>query len=227
GVIAKGQKLTIRLMHADGSFLSKMAMNFFCPVPKGTPINPDGINTFSSFGPYYVASRQVGRQLITKTNPNYHGSRPHNVSTFVFTMNTNLDQSLLQVKAGQVDYDAGTLPPTSHAGLAQQYGINKGRYFVSGGLNVDYVALNTARPAFAKIAMRKAAQFAIDRPAMVRQRGFLAGRRDDNILPPGIAGYQNYKLYPIRGSDYTKAKALAQQAGGCKDVTVYTTTTAV
>ena len=88
-------------MKPDGSFLSKMAMDFFSPIPKGTPINADGINSFASFGPYYVASRQVGRQLIVQSNPNYHGSRPHNVGTFVFTMNTNLDQSLLQVKAGQ------------------------------------------------------------------------------------------------------------------------------
>ena len=91
-------------------------MNFFCAIPKGTPINADGINTFASFGPYYVASRQVGRQIITKTNPNYKGPRPHNVDTFVFTVNTNLDQSLLQVKSGQADYDAGGLPPTAHAG---------------------------------------------------------------------------------------------------------------
>ncbi len=41
-------------------------------------------------------------------------------------MNTNLDQSLLQVKSGQADYDAGGLPPTANAGLAQQFGINKG-----------------------------------------------------------------------------------------------------
>jgi len=227
GIKASGQKLTISLQRPDGSFLSKMAMDFFCAIPANTPIEPDGINTFSSFGPYYVASRQVGRQIIVRENPNYKGPRPHNISTFVFAVNTNLDQSLLQVKAGQSDYDAGGLPPTAHAGLAQQYGINKGRYFVNGGLNIDYVALNTSRPAFAKVAMRKAAQFAIDRPAMVRQRGFLAGRRDDNILPPGIAGYKDYKLYPIKGSDYTKAKTFTQQAGGCKDVTLYTGNSAV
>jgi peptide/nickel transport system substrate-binding protein len=227
GVKASGQKLTITLLRPDGSLLPKLAMDFFCPIATSTPIEPDGINTFASYGPYYVASRQVGRQIIVKSNPNYKGPRPHNIDTFVFTANTNLDQSLLQVKAGQADYDAGGLPPTAHAGLAQQFGINKGRYFVSGGSNIDYVALNTSRPAFAKIAMRKAVQFAVDRPALVRQRGFLAGRRDDQILPPGIAGYKNYKLYPIKGSDYTKAKALAQQAGGCKDVTLYTTNSAV
>jgi peptide/nickel transport system substrate-binding protein len=227
GVKASGQKLTITLLKPDGSLLPKLAMDFFCPIPANTPVEPDGINAFASYGPYYVASRQVGRQIIVKENANYKGPRPHNVGTFVFTANTNLDQSLLQVKAGQADYDAGGLPPTAHAGLAQQYGINKGRYFVNGGSNIDYVALNTSRPAFAKVAMRKAAQFAVDRPALVRQRGFLAGRRDDQILPPGIAGYRDYKLYPIKGSDYPKAKALAQQAGGCKDITLYTTNNAV
>jgi ABC-type oligopeptide transport system substrate-binding subunit len=230
GVIAKGQKLTVKLLRPDGSFLSKMAMNFFCPIPKGTPVNPDGINSFASFGPYYVASRQVGRQLITKTNPNYKGQRPHNIETFVFTMNTNLDQSLLQVKAGQADYDIGGLPPTAHADLAKQYGVHKGgpyRYFVNGGLNIDYVALNTSRPAFANVALRKAVQFAVDRPALVRVRGFLAGKRSDQLLPPGIGGYKPYAIYPLKGSNYTKAKALAAQGGGCKDITLYSATTVV
>jgi peptide/nickel transport system substrate-binding protein len=227
GVIARGQKLTIRLMKPDGSFLSKMAMDFFSPIPKGTPINADGINSFASFGPYYVASRQVGRQLIVKSNPNYHGSRPHNVSTFVFTMNTNLDQSLLQVKAGQADYDAGGLPPTANAGLAQQFGINKGRYFVNQGLNVDYIALNTSRNAFKSVGMRKAANFAVDRPALVRVRGYLAGKRSQQILPPGIAGYKPITAYPMKGASVPKAKALASTAGGCKDVTVYTANSAV
>jgi len=165
GVKAAGQKLTITLLKPDGSLLSKLAMNFFCALPKGTEITADGINAFASFGPYFVASRQVGRQIITKTNPNYKGGRPHNIDTYVFTANTNLDQSLLQVKSGQADYDAGGLPPTAHADLAQQFGVNKGRYFVHGGLNVDYIALNTTRPAFSSATMRKAANFAVDRPS--------------------------------------------------------------
>jgi peptide/nickel transport system substrate-binding protein len=229
GLVARGQKLTIRLTKPDGSLLSKLAMNFACPLPTNTPTDANGINTFPSWGPYYVASRQVGRQLIMRTNPNYKGQRPHNVGTFVFTMNTNLDQSLLQVKAGQSDYDAGGLPPTAHADLAKQYGIHKGgnfRYFINGGLNVDYIALNTSRPAFSNATMRKAVNYAVDRPALVRVRGYLAGRREDQILPKGLAGYKDFHLYPIKGSNYTKAKSLAQSAGGCKGVTVYTSTTA-
>ena len=48
--------------------------------------------------------------------------------------------------------------------------------------------------------MRKAAQYAIDRPALVRvSAAYLAGRRDDQILPPGIAGYKNYKAVSDQG----------------------------
>ena len=75
--------------------------------------------------------------------------------------------------------------------------------------------------------MRKAVNQAVDRPALVRVRGFLAGHRDDQILPPGLAGYKDIKVYPIKGSDYAKAKQLTSQAGGCKDVTVYTANSSI
>ena len=106
-------------------------------------------------------------------------------------------------------------------------GINKGRYFLNRGLNVDYAAMNMSRPAFANATLRKAANYAIDRPAMVRVRGYLAGFRNDQILPPGLGGYKDLKLYPIAGSNYARAKSLASSAGGCKDVTIYTGTTPV
>jgi ABC-type transport system substrate-binding protein len=224
GVIAAGNKLTIRLTKPDGSLLSKLAMNFFCAIPTNTPINKDGVDTFASAGPYYVASRQVGRQIILRTNPNYKGNRPHNVATFVFTVNTNIDQSLLQVKSGQVDYDAGGLPPTAHAALGQEYGVNKSQYFVNPGLNVDYIALNTSRDAFKSVGMRQAANYAADRPALLRVRGKYAGRRTTQILPPGLAGYRPFRAYPIAGANVTAAKKRADAAGGCKDVTLYSTT---
>ena len=42
----------------------------------------------------------------------------------------NIDQSLLQMKAGQADLDIGGIPPTAAADLGTPYGINKGRFFV-------------------------------------------------------------------------------------------------
>ena len=124
-------------------------------------------------------------------------------------MNTNLDQSLLQTKSGQVDYDMGGLPATAHADLAQQFGINKSRYFVHPLVETDYVALNTAPPTFGTANMRKAANFAIDRPGMLRVRGAFAGKRTVQILPPGMGGFKRTKVYPIQGSNVAKAKELA------------------
>jgi len=224
GVTVKGNKLTIKLTQPDGGLLAKMATPFMCAIPTKLPIDPNGVTTLPGAGPYYFASRQVGRSIVLKRNPNYKGPRPHNVDTFNITVNANLDQSLLQVKSGQVDWDMGGLPPTAHADLGDHFGVNKGRYFVNPLVETDYVALNTSRPAFASAAARKAANYAIDRPAMLRTRGKYAGKRTDQILPPGIGGFKNIDAYPLKGANYTKAKALA--GSNCKDVTLYTSTTA-
>jgi peptide/nickel transport system substrate-binding protein len=71
--------------------------------------------------------------------------------------------------------------------------------------------------------MRKAANYAIDRPAMLRVRGAFAGKRTDQILPPGMGGFKDQKIYPIKGSDYKKAKQLA--GNKCGKVNLWTTTT--
>ena len=220
GVSVKGNKITIKLTQPDGGMLAKLGMPFFQALETNLPTDPKGVNAYPSAGPYYIASRDVGRQIVVKKNPNYKGSRPRNIDQFTIAVNTNLDQSLLQVKAGQVDYDMGGLPPTAHADLAKQFGVNKGQYQVHPLVETDYVALNTARPVFGSVNMRKAANQAIDRPAMLRVRGAFAGKRTDQILPPGMGGFNDQKIYPIAGANYTKAKSLA--GSNCKSVNLWT-----
>jgi ABC-type oligopeptide transport system substrate-binding subunit len=222
GVIARGNTLILKLTQPDGGMLSKLAMPFFQALSLRMANDPKGVDSYPSGGPYYISQRIPNRKITLKTNPFYKGPRPHNVSTFDITVNTNLDQSLLQVKANQVDYDMGGLPPTAHADLAKTYGVNKGQYQVHQLVETDYVALNTSRPTFGSATMRKAANFAIDRPAMLRVRGAFAGKRTDQILPPGMGGFKDVKAYPLKGADYAKAKSLAKS--NCKDVTLYSAT---
>src|ERR671926_601007 len=141
GVTARGNKLIIRLTQPDGGLLAKLAMPFFQAISLKTKVDPHGVNAYPSAGPYYIASRIVNRRIVLKRNKFYKGNRPANVDTFDFAVNTNLDQSLLQVKANQADYDIGGLPPTAHAQLAQQYGVNKGQYQVHQLVETDYAAL--------------------------------------------------------------------------------------
>ena len=60
-------------------------------------------------------------------------------------------------------------------------------------LGVAYLALNTRRPLFANVNLRKAVNYAIDRPALARQNqsDVLRGRRADRpVSPPGDAWLQ-------------------------------------
>lgn len=222
GVIAKGNKLTLKLTQKDGGMLDKLAMPFFCAInPAKTPVDPNGVNTLPGAGPYYIASRTVGKQLVLKTNPFYKGTRPHRASTIIITMNTNAQQTFLQVSNGTYAMDPSGLDnPSAADQLAKQYGINKSRFFVHPTPETDYIALNTTRGAFGSAAVRKAVNYAIDRPALLRVRGFLGGKRTTEILPQSLAGgVYNQHLYPIAGAQSAKAKSLA--GGKCGSVNLW------
>ena len=217
GVSANGRTLTIRLKRANPTFLAEIAMPFFAAVKPNMAIDAKGISVYPSGGPYRIVSRQVGSQVVLERNRFYKGNRPANADRIVITTNTDVNQSLLQVRAGQVDYDQYGLPPTAHDDLSRQYGVKKGgtgRYFVNTGINTVYLALNTSRPAFQKVNLRKAVNHAIDRPSMLRVAGKYAGKRTDQILPPNMQGFRDAALYPIKGANPARGRALAN---GAKD----------
>jgi ABC-type transport system substrate-binding protein len=210
GVVAKGQTLVVQLTKPNATFVSQMGMQWFTATKPNTPYSSQGLNTFPSAGPYYIASRDAGRSTVLKRNPYYKGSRPANPDEIVFTPNVDPDQSLLQVKAGQSDLDIGGNVPTSSADLAKTYGVNKGRFWVGATSCVLYMSMNTLRPPFNNVNLRKSANWAIDRPAQVRLLGAFGGKRTDQILVPGVPGYKPFNAYAIAGANVAKAK----QVGG-------------
>jgi ABC-type oligopeptide transport system substrate-binding subunit len=213
GVTANGYTLKVRLTRPAPDFLARLAMNFFCAIPADLPIDPKGVDAPPSAGPYYVAAREVNRTILLKRNPYYRGNRPHHLAEMRLTVNTNQQQSLLQVRKGEVDIDLAGIPPASQADLARSFGVNKGRYFVHTGMNVFYVAMNTSRGIFKDANLRKAVNYALDRRAVIRQGGFLAGTSTDQVLPPSLRGFRNAKIYPTGAPDLEKAKSLAGSGG--------------
>jgi peptide/nickel transport system substrate-binding protein len=211
GYKVKGTHLVITLSKPAPDFLARMAMPFFAAVPVGLPVTNSGVTTPPSAGPYYIASRDIGKSIVLQRNPHYKGPRPHNVDRVVYTIGNAQDATYLRVQKGESDYAAGGLPPTAYADVARQYGINKGRFFVRPLLGIQYFALNTQRPIFKNnLPLRRAINFAIDRHAMLIQGGYLSGRRADQILPPGISGYKDANLYPLQGASFDVAKRLAK-----------------
>jgi len=59
-------------------------------------------------------------------------------------------------------------------------------------------------------ALRKAVNQVIDRRALLAQAGYLAGKRTDQILPPGLASFRDADLYPLKQPNLPLAKKLAQ-----------------
>lgn len=213
GVSAKGNKLTIKLVKPDATFLAKITMPFFqamsTKLSLTSPIvNVSGKGGLPSGGPYYVSSRIPDRSLFIKRNTFYKGPRPHNLSAIQFKIGIAIDAGFREVEAGQADY--GPIPPTEHARLGQQYGVNKGQYRVNPSTCNSFLALNNANALFTNnVKLRQAVNFAISRGSMVQQYGAFAGQANDQFLPPGFPGFINAKIYPLGAPNVPKAKSLA------------------
>jgi YVTN family beta-propeller protein len=60
GIAADGDTLTVRLVAPAANLPTRLAMPFFCAVPPGTPVDPNGVRAIPTAGPYYVASYTPG-----------------------------------------------------------------------------------------------------------------------------------------------------------------------
>jgi ABC-type oligopeptide transport system substrate-binding subunit len=223
GVKVKGSHLIFNLTQAAPDFLARTAMPFFCAIPTNLAHDPNGVLNPPSAGPYYISDREANKSITVKKNPNYKGKRPHNVTQINYVIGNSLDATYLRTQQGATDYAAGGIPPASYAEAAQKYGVNKGQFWVKPQLGVTYLAFNHDRPLFKGTkgtALAKAVNYAIDRTAMLAQGGYLAGKRTDQILPPGIAGFRDANLYPLKGPDLTTAKKFAATSGVSDGTTV-------
>jgi ABC-type oligopeptide transport system substrate-binding subunit len=237
GVKALGAyKLQIKLTTALPDLVARLTMPFFSPLPPGTAHDPKGLNTPPSAGPYYVQSRDINRQIVLARNPNYKGPRPHNVDQIVFTIGPSLEACRLNVEQDANDWCVDGIPPTAYQEVATKYGVNKpnGQFYFNPVLGTSYFALNTTRPVFQGndgLLLRKAINYAIDRPALVRAAGYLGGIRTNHLLPAAMS--PNKKLtatvpWPLKGSDPTAADKVMTAAKNTPDsITLYTATTGV
>jgi peptide/nickel transport system substrate-binding protein len=192
-------------------------------VPRDTPVDSAGINDIPSAGPYYVASYTSRQQLVLRRNPNYHGDRPHHLDQIVFAIGVDPSRALEEIEAGKADYAVDGLPREAGPRLESEYGPSSKaakaghqQYFISAALAVKWLHMNTSRPLFSNVRLRRAVNYAIDRQALVAQgrrfqevNPFNAGVPTDDYLPPSIVGASDFHLYPLNGPDLRRAKRLA------------------
>jgi ABC-type transport system substrate-binding protein len=214
---ASGQVLTVTLKRPAPDFLARLTTPFFSALPLSLPLDADGVGApLVSAGPYVLKEWTPQRTALVVRNPYWQRDRqpwkslgrPANVDRMVFEVGNSLDATRLRLERG--DVDLGGIAPAAASELAEKYGINKGRFHVAPTLLTFYLALNNEQPLFRNNpALRRAVNHALDRQHLVRQHGFLAGSRTDQILPPGMPGYRDANLYSLKAPNLAVAKRLA------------------
>jgi len=209
GIRVRGRNLIIRLNRRAPDFPHRMAMRYVCAVPVDYPAETNTQVVPAGAGPYYIAEWVPGRTVVLRQNPFYGGARPRHFSEVVYKLNVPLDTLALQAERGETDY--AIVGPIDYARLRDTYGVNKRQLFVQPSLRMGLIALNTDRPLFRNNPwLRQAVNFAIDRRALVATLGGISGKRTDQYLSPSMPGYTDADIYPLRGPNLAKARALAR-----------------
>jgi ABC-type transport system substrate-binding protein len=211
-VAADGRHLRITLREASGDLATRLAMPISCPVPVGFPVDPAGVELTRGSGPYYFAPH-APNALVLERNPYYQGPRRHRVARIVATIGGDLDDNIRAVEAGAADVLAIEIPRDVRDVLAQRYGVNKDQFFRARGRYTAALVLNTSRPLFRNnVGLRRAVNLAVDRAEVVRRAhaSSLWFRATDQIVPSAMPGWRDYDIYPVKGPDLVRARALAE-----------------
>lgn len=114
-------------------------------------------------GPYRVAEWRPGDRIVLEANPLYHGGRPQ-IDRLVFLVVPDDNTALMRFKGGDLDvYQAVAL---THVPLLRA--LPDVRVTITPDLLYEHIALNTSRPPFDEIAVRRAIALAIDKGALSR-----------------------------------------------------------
>ena len=228
GAVARGRTLILRLTTRVRDLPERTAN--LCAVPPSLPADPEGARApLPSAAPYYVSEYVPNQRLVLERNRFYRGERPHHVARIVADLGADRNVAVDEVMNGAAET---TLPPIGIVArateLVQRYGINKTQLFVVPGAGVRVFHLNTSRPLFKNNpSLRQAVNFAVDRRALAREAGLLAERATDQYLLPGIPGYRDERIYPLKGPDLVRARALAKGHLRSRKAVLYTTTSTI
>lgn len=210
-VSAAGDRLRIVLRQPDGDLPTRMALPWACPVPAGFPIDPAGVPLMVGSGPYYIAQHVPGL-LVFGRNPYYRGGLPHRVDRVVVRFQGTLDDDIKAVEDGTADVLGSEIPSDVRKVLAGRYGVDKRQLFRTRGIYTTALVMNISSPLFRNnLPLRKAVNFALDRPGVVAQTqgGLLSNTPTDQIVPSRSQGWVDYQLYPVKEPNLAAARRLA------------------
>jgi ABC-type transport system substrate-binding protein len=217
GISVRRNRLSLTLEKPAADLPTRIAVPAFCPVPIGTPIVPNGLpeEPIPSAGPYYLTAHLGGNHALLRRNPNYGGTRPHRFEAILYTMAGPTPAAVDRVERGTADYiaqwDPALAPGSPVARRHGRSGDGERRYQRTPLLGTDYLVFNSRSGLFTDRQIRRAANYALDRPALAAAFQDLV---TDQALPPGIPGFREAEFYPLNRPGLRLAQSLARGRGG-------------
>lgn len=233
--------IVFRLSQPSGAFIGALTMPLTVPVPEeyAKPFDAKAASGYGqqvvATGPYMVANDKSGNvkagwnpnsfiHLIR--NPNWDGKtdfRPAYLDKINIKEGAS-DPSVMarQILAGSADVNGDSPPaPAMIKSIISNPTQKKQLYFtpVSGS---RYVALNTSKPPFDNLWVRRAVAYVLDRRAMLLTRGgAIDGIIATHFIDPSFAGlgfeagggFSNPFPSPNNTGDVAKAKEMLKKAG--------------
>jgi peptide/nickel transport system substrate-binding protein len=223
----KTGEIQIELEKPRGTFSNELGLMFVAPVPKGTAMEDLSASPPPSTGPYTITKSQPGRGWEVERNPYWEKVNSKampdlatgNIDGAKITVVRNPQTQVNDIEQGKYDYMENPPPADRYTEVKEKF---EGTQFrVEPTISTYYFWMNTKRPPFDDVKVRQAINYAVDSAALERvYSGQIKGTQQ--ILPPGMPGYEKIELYP---HDMEKAKELLKEANPSDmDITVWTDT---
>ena len=159
-------------------------------------------------GPTTCAPRLADR-LVLDRNPNYRGPRPRRPARIVYLTGVPAAKAVALADGGQADvvpWDFDLHGPVAPGGALAAQRDRAAATTPWRAPGVDLLAFNTRRPLFRDARLRRAVNYALDRPALA---GIYGEAVTDRYVPPAVPGARRSAVYPLSGPDLVRARALA------------------
>lgn len=206
--------ITIHLVQPRGTFENELALPLAAPVPAKTPAEDMTAHPPPATGPYVIDAVQPGRGWEYERNPQWAKANAKLVPTvprghvdrIVFKVVRNGSTQVDDIEAGRSDWMFNAPPADRYAAVEEKFGGTQFR--VEETPSTYFFWMNTSRPPFDDVKLRRAVNYAIDPRALERiYSGQIVGTQQ--VLPPGMPGYEKLDLYP---HSLARAKQLFAEA---------------
>jgi peptide/nickel transport system substrate-binding protein len=202
------QTVVFHLKYKWAPFLADIALfsNGIIPKDFGGKSRKEFYKAPVGTGPFMWDSREVGKTVTFKKNPNYWQEGKPYLDKVTWSYVTDDNQRELQLRGNQVQVDE--FPPFNSIDKLQNTDGVTMSLFPS--TRTDYMIMNHNVKPLADVHVRRALSYAIDRNAIVKSVLFGHGQPANSFLPPQVPFYD--KSTPGLQYDMAKAKQEMSQS---------------